>query len=278
MTALSTTRKKSALWMERSFFEDLLLAAKQVGLVFDLYLASVAENRRFFGLGLLTPFLSVLVHVILLGAVLTQVFGTPSKQFLPYFAISLALWQAIATTINHHASANQRASRFLMFPNLPGQMIHCIDFVEFAITLVLKLIAAAVIIAYVDINVLASSNISGIVTGLFLLGVTLFAWAIPLAYLFDCIRVLRALLSHFLYAAFLITPILWQIDRLRDKLWVAWYNPLFHMIEVVRVPMLTGDWPVYSYLVAICLSCFGLILSRSLYKINRKMLVFRWIA
>ena len=42
---------------------------------------------------------------------------------------------------------------------------------------------------------------------------------------------------------FLFTPVMWMPEILEDRAWIAHYNPFYHLIEIVRAPLL--DRPVY---------------------------------
>jgi ABC-type polysaccharide/polyol phosphate export permease len=47
--------------------------------------------------------------------------------------------------------------------------------------------------------------------------------------------------------AFFVTPILWHRDVLGDRTWVTAWNPVFHLVEVVRAPLLGQQLPAASY-------------------------------
>lgn len=267
-----------ALWIERPLIEDLAILYRQRRIAWQLFLANVAEGRRHSGLGLLAPFFSVFLHVVLLGSVMTLVFHEAPEVFLPFFAVSYSVWQAMNTVIGHHASANERAARFLMFPNLSGQILHLMDFADFTVSFALKLFAAFVVIAVVDAAIIPQVNVPALLAGIVLLAAALFSWALPMAHLFDRIRLLRAFLPQFLYAAFLITPILWRPERLQDHQWVALYNPIYHVIEVVRAPILDGTWPFLSWAITGAVILAGAIATAVFYRPNRNLMIFRWVA
>ena len=47
--------------------------------------------------------------------------------------------------------------------------------------------------------------------------------------------------------AFFLTPIFWTKDLLGDHRWFADINPFFHMIEVMRAPLLGSGIPYTSF-------------------------------
>ncbi len=262
----------------RSFWEDVAAAISQRELAWQLYVAELAEQRRTSGLGIVAPFVSVLVHVIILGSVMAIVFAEPIDEFLPFFAVSFAIWQAISIAVSQFAYANEHAGRYLHFPNLSGYLVHLMSIYQLVVALLLKLVAALAIIAVVNPAILLQASYAGFLFGLLVIGATLFAWALPMAFLFDRIRLLRGFLPQMLFAIYLLTPILWNPSRLEGHMWIVELNPVYHLIELARAPMLNGALPIQSVVVAAALCAAGTLLSLSLFGANRRLMVFRWMA
>jgi lipopolysaccharide transport system permease protein len=150
--------------------------------------------------------------------------------------------------------------------------------IELATNLLLKTLAAMVIIVVVNFGVLLGGNYLAFCVGLVLVAFVSFEWALPIAYVFDRFRLLRGFLPQIIFAVYLLTPILWKPARLGEHRWVVDFNPVFHVIEVARSPVISGAWPLTSIVVVLGLCFFGLLLSFLLYSANRELVVFRWIA
>lgn len=271
--ASSTSR-----WIDRSLIEDLKALKGQSGLAFQLYLSRIAEHRRTSGLGLVAPFISILVHVALLGSVMSLVFHEPLETFIPFFSISLCIWQCVSSAISESAGANEKTARYLSFPYISGYIIHFINMIELATNLLLKTLAAIAIIAFVNYSLLLKASYIGFCVGLLLVAIVSFTWALPIAYIFDRFRMLRGFLPQIIFAVYLLTPILWNPARLGGHRWVVDFNPVFHVIEVARSPIIYGVWPLTSIAVVLGLGLCGMLLSFLLYSGNRNLIVYRWIA
>jgi lipopolysaccharide transport system permease protein len=264
-------------WVERTFSRDVRAVFRQRSLAWQLYLADVAEQRRDAGLGLVAPFLSILVNVALLGGVMSLVFREPISTFIPFFAISLSLWQSVSTFTANAAQANDKTARYISFPEVSGYIIHLVMCYEFMTSLALKIAASLLIVALLNFGILTRVNLAGFVVGLVLLCSALMSWSLPTAYFFDRFRLLRGFLPQLLFAVYLITPILWDPARIQAHRWVVDFNPVFHMIEAARAPLLSGSWPLMSYLVVIGLILLGTATSWALFQPNRDLVVYRWI-
>jgi lipopolysaccharide transport system permease protein len=206
------------------------------------------------------------------------VFGEPIDTFLPFFAVSFPIWQAVSNFISEAAYANEKTHRYLDFPRVSGSIVHLVSGLSFVIALLLRAVAALLVIAAINPHVLVHSNYPAAVIGILLLGATLMTWAIPIAYLFDRVRLLRSFLSQMLLAVYIITPVLWQPDRLKSHRWIIDWNPVFYLMELVRSPMLDGGLFSTSVAVSLVLILAGLLISWLLFPANRRLVIYQWMA
>ncbi len=251
---------------------------RQRELAWRLYMADVAEQRRNSGLGLIAPFISIFVHVVLLGSVMSLVFHEALTDFIPFFAVSFALWQGLSISISASAHANEKAANYIGFPSISGYLIHLANAYDFLVAVSLKILAVTMIIAAVNFNVLIHANYVGFAIGIVLTALAMMCWSLPIAYIFDRFRLFRGFLSQFLFAVYLITPILWSPDRLKSHRWVVDFNPVYHLVEVSRGPMLNGGWPLVSLSIVVVLCFLGMLVSYAVFPANRELVVFRWVA
>jgi ABC-type polysaccharide/polyol phosphate export permease len=76
---------------------------------------------------------------------------------------------------------------------------------------------------------------------------------------------------------FFVTPIIWTPAMLgRENSWIATVNPLFHVIEVVRAPLLGGVPSPVSYAGALVTLCLGLVVALGVYARFRDRIVY-WL-
>jgi ABC-type polysaccharide/polyol phosphate export permease len=265
-------------WIERGLVEDMGALYGQRRVAWQLFEAGMAEQRRANGLGLISPFISLLIHVLVLGSMMSLVLGEDMRTFIPYFAISFAIWLSFAAMISHFSDANDRAIRFLPFPNISGHIVHLIDAIDFIVALALRLVAVLVIVLVVNPSILPGVNYPAMLLGLVASTLAGFAWSLPLAYLFDKVRLLKAFLPQILLMVSLVTPIFWTVDRLGDKLWLADWNPVFHLIEVVREPVMNGVFAYRSLGIVALVAILGFVCTALTYRANREQMVYRWLA
>ena len=57
-------------------------------------------------------------------------------------------------------------------------------------------------------------------------------------------RDIPQLVTSVLQVGLFLTPILWKVEMLGTHQWLAWINPVFHFIELIRSPLMgTGAAP-----------------------------------
>ena len=85
------------------------------------------------------------------------------------------------------------------------------------------------------------------------------------------------MLPSFSIQNFLVTPVFWDPSILSGKkTLIADLNPLFHMIQILREPML-GNIPTFSnYITCISLTFFNGLIAFLVYKTNHANKAF-WI-
>lgn len=270
--------KSRSIWIERGLIEDVWLAMGQYRLAATLYMAEIAEVRRGTGLGLAGPFVSMLLHVAILGTVMSLVFKEPTVEFIPYFGLSFAVWQSLSTSVARMANASERAIRYVGFPKLSSLLIYVIDGYDYLIGLGTRLVAALIAIMVLDPSALRTAHLVGLLLGLVLTSTIVFVWAPSIAFLFNKFRLLRGFLAQILLMVFLVTPVLYSADRLSDYRWVAEFNPVYHLLEIVRAPVLDGTLPMLSVAVSVGLLLIGVLLLAFVHSRQRVAMIYGWVA
>ncbi len=56
---------------------------------------------------------------------------------------------------------------------------------------------------------------------------------------------------------FLLTPVLWRADQVPKRAVFVVFNPFYHFVEIVRMPLLGAPAPLLSWLVVIGITIVG---------------------
>ncbi|MBM4265515.1 MAG: ABC transporter permease [Deltaproteobacteria bacterium] len=193
-------------------------------------------------LGLAWAVASPLLMAAVIGLVFARLFGVPIAEFLPYLFLNLTLWSFFVACLDSGAIAFIAAEGYIKqiprvaFFTYPLRMV----FAAF-VTLALGLVAAA-IVSFVFGN-RPSVYWIGILPALgvwFLFG---FAIACISGVLNTAVRDFQYIQSVGVQALFYATPVMFPADLLVEHglQWMLTYNPLYHLMMLVCVPLLINE-------------------------------------
>lgn len=202
-------------------------------------------------LGLAWAVLSPLLMAAVIGLVFARLFGVELRTFLPYLFLNLTLWGFFLACLDGGAIAFLAAEGYIkQIPRVslftyPLRMI----FAAF-VTLVLGLVAAGMVALLFggEISLAWLCVVPGLVAW-FLFG---FAIACISGVFNTAVRDFQYIQTVGAQALFYATPVMFPAELLvsHGLSWMLTYNPLYHLMVLVRVPMLIGQVPATPHYVA----------------------------
>lgn len=203
--------------------------------------------------------LNLIIHVTLLGLVYSQVFrGSHGGHYFAYYGCSYAIWTVIGRTLGESSTLWQASSVFMLQLPTPRSL-----FIFQMVYKLLRVFVMAVIVGFgiALINgarpgMIALEAIPG--TGLFFLNVLWIVVVVSIgsAWLPDVAR----FLPNFILLIYLVTPIIWSKEQLGDHQWVATINPIYHLVELVRGPLLGSPVSTLTWMVTGGMAVVGNVL------------------
>lgn len=251
--AVAEVRRKSS----NPFLSQLLTSLRRPEFwAYSSWLDIITKYRRT-RLGLLWLVLPTAMYLVVLGNVYSHLMDYPLEKYLPYLALGYACWRFMIQCINDSTNVFRSHKAFIMDGRL-----RLTDFTLRAISRPLFYFFFAFIVV---IAVLAWSPFVQWINLLSLL-VTIPILILNMIWISFCISLVGArfpdigeVIHTVLVVGFLLTPILWHIEKfpagtLRGTL--ARLNPAFHIIEMVRAPVL-GAMPERTTIAAIAMLTLG---------------------
>jgi lipopolysaccharide transport system permease protein len=208
---------------------------------------------------------SMAVMVIVLGILYAELFATPVHDFLPYVCVGLLTWTLISSFLIEGGVMFTGAESYIKQVRLPYSVY------VFRSTWSKLVIFAHNIVIYVGVllyfqiwpGAVALIAIPGL---LFILinggAITLLIGMISARF-----RDVPQLINSIVQIVFFLTPIMWKPELLRSRAYIADFNPFYHLIEVVRMPLLGGIPSMKTYaalavITVVNLTVVGLFFSR----------------
>jgi lipopolysaccharide transport system permease protein len=258
-----------------SAWDDWWQGTRQVRLWWTLASKDIVDRYRRSMLGPLWLTLSVAAMLVAMGPLYSQLFKVPIDKFFPNLALGIILWGFINSTLLDAANTFIAASTFLKSSPFPLSMFIWRTLARNVISLAHQLIV------YVPVALLCRIPISPVqllcIPGFLMLLVCLHVMAISVAVVCTRFRDVTQVLTTCLQMVIFVTPVLWMPSSVpaRAKL-LLYLNPFFHMIDVVRAPLL-GQLPQkYSWPGLLLWTGACAILAMVLFTRSRRLVIY-WL-
>lgn len=200
-------------------------------------------------LGVSWPFLQMAMLLLVIGGIYGILLQQEVYTFVPYLAAGLALWRFISLAVDMGSGSFVSAEGYIKQVSVPKVFYVMRQMVSAHFQFLMSLLAFFVIKL-----VFKSPFHWGMLLalpGLALLSLFCIGIAIIFAYLNTRFRDIQHFNAVLLQALFYLTPIIYPVRMLEThgKAFIAHYNPFYHLLEVVRTPLLDGTAPpAFSYL------------------------------
>lgn len=214
------------------------------------------EIRQRYSRSMIGPFWITLSMAIMIGAMgplYGALFGQNISSYIQNLAISLIVWNFISTCINEAGSVFIGAENYIKQVSLPSSV--------YAYKLIAKnflIFSHNAVIGILVLMIVPPQNFQNII--LFPIGLMLvignLCWFVLLVGMLSArFRDFPQLVTNIMQVMFFLSPILWKADMLPDnRRYLAEFNPFYHLIEVVRSPLLGYATPTLSWAL-----CFGFL-------------------
>ncbi len=180
------------------------------------------------------------ITVIALGAVYSQLFNMPIRQLLPFICVGLIVWGFISSTMLEAGALFSGSESYIKHIKLPYSL-HACRFVFSKVVLFAHDLPIYIVLV-VYFGAWPGAVALYAIPGFLLLAFNAVLISLTVGMVSARFRDIPRIITSFMQIAFLITPIIWTPDLLGPRAYLAYANPLFHLIEIVRAPLL-GSLP-----------------------------------
>ncbi len=218
--------------------------------------------------------LSVGVFILVLGVIYSKIFKVDLENYMPFLALGYVLWSFISQTVIESCGAFQEGERIIKQIRLPYSMY------VFRVVWRNFLVLMHTIVIFVPIAIIFSvkPGLGAVlaIPGLILLYVNLLWVSVVLSILCARYRDLLQIVATCVQIMLFATPIMWPVETLGPAHIIAEINPLFHVLDIVRAPLLGKQTELLSWAVSGGLAVFGSILALLLLRRTVRRIVF-WL-
>lgn len=217
---------------------------------------------------------SMAVMVIALGVLYSELFNTAIHDLLPFLCVGLLVWNMLSSFLTEAGTLFVGSESYIKQIKLPYSVyVYRSTWSKFVIFAHNFVIYFGVIwyfgiwpgpIALLAIPGLFIVCLNGAMASLFIGIVSARFRDIP------------QVISSVVMIVFFVTPIFWKPELLKSKNYITELNPFFHLIEVVRAPLLGNFPPLTSYLAVVLITCVNAALAGAMFVRFRSRIAY-WV-
>jgi len=243
---------------------DLIAGLRLYPLWSRLALHEVRQRFRRSLLGPLWLTLSMGIWVAAMGFVFSALFHQNAGQTLPYIAIGVIFWSLLTSSINEGTSVFIGNEGFIRNVPLPLS-VHV--FRMLARNLIIWAFNMVIYVAVlVFFGILPNANLFWFFPGFALFMINAAWMALAAAILSTRFRDIPQVIANVIQVVFFLTPVFWSLESLPNRPAFVVFNPFYHLLEVVRAPLLGQAPAVSSWGFDIGLAVVGVAATLLLYR------------
>ncbi len=207
----------------------------------------IAQRYRRSRVGAFWLTLNMAVFIGALGLIFGTLFQSEMREFLPYLCAGIITWGFISTSLSEGCTTFTLSDGIILQVRMP-LFIHIMraiwrNVIIFAHNIVIFPVLILILGKMINFNVL------WIVPGFLLICVNLGWMMLVLAIVCARFRDMTQVLTNILQVMFYATPIMWMVKILPGHVSHVFIelNPFYHLIELVRAPLLGSSPTVLNW-------------------------------
>lgn len=196
-------------------------------------------------------FLNLAIMIVAIGVIYSALFGQDLGVFIPKLTISLVAWGYLTNSIVEGGGAFVNSEGYIKQISLPIYVYVFRAFVSIGLNSLISLLAYALVAALYSVPV--TPGLMWALPGMLILMAVSFGLIFVFAHLNVRFRDAAHLAALIMQVMFYVTPVIFPAELLsqRGLGLVVDLNPLYHLLEVLRHPLLAGEpATAQNYLVA----------------------------
>lgn len=202
---------------------------------------------------LLGPFwltASMAIMVVSLGVLYAELFKTPLDDFLPYLCVGLLVWNLISSFITEGGTLFTGAESYIKQIRLPYSVYVYRSAWSKLVIFAHNFVIYFGVIIYFALWPGAYALLA--IPGLMLLILNGMLANLYIGIISARYRDVPQVINSATQIIFFVTPIFWKPELLKNKSYLTDFNPFFHLLEIVRAPLL-GVMPTEQNYLAVLL-------------------------
>lgn len=254
--------------------DDLLQTLRHWPIVSFMALSDVRARYKRSVLGPLWLTLGTAAGSAGLGLLWSELLKVEAKSFVPTLTAGLILWQLISGVITESSSLYGRQAAIIRNLSLP-LMIHPLQLLfKHLINLVHN--APVYLLVALVLSVPLTANTLWFLPCLLLVALNLFWMCMVVSLLGARFRDLEYIIAAVMPLLMFVSPVFYRPNYLPFSQSILWANPLSHLIEIIRYPLLGSPPPTFVVQTNLAMLLVGSSFALWLFNKKRDRIAF-WV-
>jgi lipopolysaccharide transport system permease protein len=227
-------------------------------------------------LGPLWITVSMAVSVFALGFVFSKIFNTDLTTYLPFLTAGLLIWGFISGVLLEAAATFPSAQLIILSVSAPYSMHAYRGVLRQIIIFGHNVLVYLGVVLFVGVSVTPATLL--FFPALILVCIVM-AWVtLMVALIGTRFRDLQPIITTILQLFFFITPLIWDRDQLAGRAHPIWVdiNPFYHLVEIMRAPMLGKVPSLLTVAVVVAIAVGGWIATYAMFARFRRRIPY-WL-
>lgn len=211
---------------------------------------------------LLGPFwltASMAIMVVALGVLYAELFKIKVDTLLPYLCLGLIVWTLLSSFLTEAGSLFTGSEAYIKQIRLPYSVYVYRSCWSKLIIFAHNVVIYIGVILYFDIWPGAAALLA--IPGLAVVLLNGFLLSLCIGMVSARFRDIPQIVTSLVQIAFFVTPIFWTPELLRGRSFALDFNPFYHLVEIVRAPLLGTVPSAKNYLAVALITLVNLIVA-----------------
>lgn len=255
--------KASGLRVDRETLASSCNIMRNLRLLFSLGRAEIVSMFGATAFGAFWQPVSLGVTIFGIAVIFGNLFNnTNMERYVPFLCASMILWTMLAATLNELSECFSQSQSHITTRYHDLIIFPARAWSKNVLQLILNLPILAIVIISFDVKVSFFSLVI-MMYGLITFILSVFSLGLIFSIFGSRFTDFGNVVKNTLQILFFLTPVVWQTENFRHT-WIYEYNPLYHLLELVRKPLFHGQdvvWHSYfsATLIMLSLSVIALL-------------------
>lgn len=200
---------------------------------------------------------SMAIMVTALGVLYAEIFNTPVDDLLPFLCVGLLVWNFISSFLTEGSALFTGAESYIKQIRIPYSChVYRSGWSKLIILAHNSLVYIGVLIYF---GIWPGAYALLAIPGLLIVLLNGALASLFIGMVSARFRDFPQLINSIVQVVFFVTPIFWKPEVVKSRPFIVDYNPLFHLIEIVRAPLLGTAPSLKSYVAVLLITTVNVV-------------------